>query len=58
MAALRQAEAETEAGDAAKPAPIECLYEVRFYPGGDLTKGELEAYDLKHARRQLRVFRA
>ncbi len=55
LAALRQAEAETEASDAAAPDLIEYLYEVRFYSGGDLTRGELEAYDLKHAQRQLRV---
>jgi hypothetical protein len=55
LAALRQAEAETEASDAAKPKLIEYLYEVRFHPGGGLTTGELEAYDMKHAQRQLRV---
>ena len=55
LAALQQAEAETEACDAAKPELIEYLYEVRFHPGGSLTTGELEAYDMKHAQRQLRV---
>ena len=55
LAALQQADAETEACDAAKPELIEYLYEVRFHPGGSLTTGELEAYDMKHAQRQLRV---
>ncbi len=55
LAALRAAEAETEANGEAKPELIEYIYEVRFYPGGDLTTGELEAYDIPHAQRRLRV---
>jgi hypothetical protein len=55
LEALRKAEAETEASDTAERALIEYLYEVRFHPGGGLTTGELEAYDVKHAQRQLRV---
>lgn len=55
LAVLRAAEAETEASDQPKPQMIEYLYEVRFHPGGSLNTGELEAYDMKHAQRQLRV---
>jgi|APSaa5957512493_1039668.scaffolds.fasta_scaffold54292_1 uncharacterized protein YjbI with pentapeptide repeats len=55
LAALRAAEEETEANDQAQPELIDYIYEVRFHPGGDVTKGELEAYDMKHAHRRLRV---
>ncbi|MDP6705664.1 MAG: pentapeptide repeat-containing protein [Alphaproteobacteria bacterium] len=55
LAALREAEEETGANDAARPEMIAYLYEVRFYLGGQVLSGELEAYDLKHARRKLRV---
>jgi len=53
LAALRAAEAET--AEQNQPKLIEYLYEVRFHPGGSLTAGELEAFDMKHAQRQLRV---
>ena len=55
LAALCAAEAETDASNQKQPKLIEYLYEVRFHMGGNLTTGELEAYDMKHAQRQLRV---
>lgn len=53
LAALRAAEADTN--EQAEAELIEYLYEVRFHPGGSLTTGDLEAYDMKHAQRRLRV---
>ena len=53
LAALEAAEAETNEQN--KPNLIDYLYEVRFHPGGSLTTGDLEAYDMKHAQRRLRV---
>ncbi len=58
LAALREAEAATEADDAARPELIAYLYEARFHLGGQSHSGELDAYDMKHARRQLRVILA
>ena len=55
LEALRLAEADTEEVDHQQPKLIDYLYEVRFHMGGNLTTGELEAYDMKHAQRQLRV---
>lgn len=55
LAALRAAEEETEKADAPSPELIEYLYQVRFHEGGEAHHGELEAFDLRHARRQLRV---
>ena len=53
LAALRAAEAETN--EQTQPELVEYLYDVRFHPGGSLTTGELDAYDMKHAQRRLRV---
>ena len=53
LAALEAAEAETN--EKKKPNLIDYLYEFRFHPGGSLTTGDLEAYDMKHAQRRLRV---
>ena len=53
LAALEAVEAETNEQN--KPNLIDYLYEVRFHPGGSLTTGDLEAYDMKHAQRRLRV---
>jgi len=53
LAALEAAEAETNEQN--KLNLFDYLYEVRFHPGGSLTTGDLEAYDMKHAQRRLRV---
>jgi len=55
LAALREAEVRTREQQSVSPQLIDYIYEVRFYPGGDLSKGELKAYDMKHARRVLNV---
>ncbi len=55
LEALRIAEERTEASHYVTPKLIDYIYEVRFFPGGGLTSGELAAYDLKHAERQLHV---
>lgn len=55
LAMLKAAEARTEASKNIQPDLIDYLYEVRFYPGGNPTTGELQAFDLKHAESQLRV---
>ena len=53
LAPLEAADAETNEQN--KPNLIGNLYEVRFHPGGRLTTGDLEAYDMKHAQRRLRI---
>jgi uncharacterized protein YjbI with pentapeptide repeats len=55
LEALRAAEEATEASRLPTPDLVDYLYEVRFFDGGDVTKGDLQAFDLRHARRQLRV---
>lgn len=55
LAALQEAEARTITQHAKSPSLIDYIYEVRFYPGGELTRGDLKAYDIKHARRSLNV---
>ncbi|MEH6404163.1 MAG: pentapeptide repeat-containing protein [Sneathiella sp.] len=55
LAELKAAEASTEASQNTKPLLIDYLYEVRFFPGGDLNRGELQAFDLMHAQRQLHL---
>ena len=55
LAALSEAEARTKAQHVKSPHLIDYIYEVHFYPGAELTKGELKAYDMKHARRSLNV---
>lgn len=55
LAALQEAEQNTSAIKKIAPELIDYIYEVRFFPGGTLTKGELAAFDLKHAQRQLHV---
>lgn len=55
LEALRIAEERTEASQNIAPKLIDYIYEVRFFPGGGLTSGELAAHDLKHAERQLHV---
>lgn len=55
LAELKAAEASTEASNNLKPLLIDYLYEVRFFPGGDLNHGDLQAFDLKHAQRQLHL---
>ena len=53
LAPLEAADAETNEQN--KPNLIGNLYEIRFHPGGRLTTGDLEAYDMKHAQRRLRI---
>lgn len=55
LAALQAAEEKTDNIVEIIPKLVDYLYEVRFFPGGSLTTGELAAYDLKHAERQLHV---
>jgi|GEM_PF-904153 len=55
LAELKAAEDSTEASENAKPQLIDYLYEVRFFQGGDLNRGELQAFDIKHAQRQLHL---
>ncbi|MBL4906836.1 MAG: pentapeptide repeat-containing protein [Sneathiella sp.] len=55
LEALRIAEEKTEASRDVSPKLIDYIYEVRFFQGGSLSQGELEAFDLKHAERQLHV---
>ena len=55
LAALQEAEQYTSAIEKIAPELIDYIYEVRFFPGGTLTTGELAAFDLKHAHRQLHV---
>jgi uncharacterized protein YjbI with pentapeptide repeats len=55
LAALQEAEARTEETKLREPDLVEFMYEVRFYPGDALIKGELQAYDQTHARRVLHV---
>ncbi len=52
---LRAAELKSRNLPSIEPQLIEFVYEVRFYPGANLLKGELQAFDLPHAERVLHV---
>lgn len=53
--ALREAEERTKSQEGIGPELVDYVYEVRFYPGANLIAGELQAYDMRHARRVLNV---
>jgi len=55
MATLQAAEEKTDANISLVPQLVDYIYEIRFYPEGPLTEGELAAFDIKHAERQLHV---
>ncbi|WP_206378228.1 pentapeptide repeat-containing protein [Sneathiella limimaris] len=55
LEALKAAEARTGAAGSPAPELVDYVYEVRFYPGASPVSGELQAFDLPHARRVLNV---
>lgn len=52
---LREAELKSRDLPAFEPKLQEYVYEVRFYPGANLIRGELQAFDIPHAERVLHV---
>ena len=52
---LRAAELKSRDLPAFEPQLLEYIYEVRFYPGANLIRGELQAFDVAHAERVLHV---
>lgn len=55
LAALEAAEARTSEQGENRPDLVNYIYEVRFYPGASLISGDLQAFDLRHARRVLKL---
>lgn len=52
---LRAAELKSRDLPTFEPQLLEYIYEVRFYPGANLIRGELQAFDVTHAERVLHV---
>ena len=55
LSALEAAEAKTSEQGVGAPDLTNYVYEVRFYPGASVIRGDLQAFDIRHARRVLKL---